>query len=243
MLDRHVHYKWTVRGNRGDIPPTHLSLSLPLMWKCEDQKKDGESIWIMTFPQAHRDKLNPDIWWKETEEIFQAAPRATLTLPHLQVTAHITGWTAISITSLQCAVIFIGKKLLWKTKRAQAGWLFQLIWKHYNQRIFTVSNDWTKCHTADFSSMEPVVSISMQIKPNSRHTNVGVRCWSAKAKANKRSMFLTLAGWTKWPYWGFKVGEGVTLWKSSVHCNCWVKAKTEDKKCNDWLFLHKIKKS
>lgn len=142
-----------------------------------------------------------------------------------------------------CSHFYWKKFTLKNQKRAQAGWLFQLIWKHYNQRIFTVSNDWTKCHTADFSSMEPVVSISMQIKPNSRHTNVGVRCWSAKAKANKRSMFLTLAGWTKWPYWGFKVGEGVTLWKSSVHCNCWVKPKTEDKKCNDWLFLHKIKKS
>lgn len=48
----------------------------------------------MTLPRAHRDKLKPDIWREETKETFEAAPRTAPTLPHFQVTAHITGYIA-----------------------------------------------------------------------------------------------------------------------------------------------------
>ena len=51
--------------------PLRIYPSLPFphvkSWRPEEE---GESIWIMTFPQARWDKLNPDIWWEETEETF-----------------------------------------------------------------------------------------------------------------------------------------------------------------------------
>lgn len=83
-----------MRQEHQDSPPT-LSVPLSLFLRLVESWRpveEGESIWIMTFPQARWDKLKPDIWWEETEETFQAAPRAASMLPHFQVTAHRPGY-------------------------------------------------------------------------------------------------------------------------------------------------------
>lgn len=90
--------------------PLSLSLRLVESWRPVEE---GESIWIMTFPQARWDKLKPDIWWEETEETFQAAPRAASTLPHFQVTAHRPGYIVqlfrcffLKAAGLRCISLF-----------------------------------------------------------------------------------------------------------------------------------------
>lgn len=77
-------------GSGGGQEQCSVHPSFPPLEMCRPVE-EGRSSWITTFPQAHWDKLKADVWWEETKETFQAAPKAAST-PH---GAHTPGRTVI----------------------------------------------------------------------------------------------------------------------------------------------------